>query len=105
MVKSGFKIGYWTKFRENFKSSELIEKFEFILFPEPKIFLSSIPKVIPAPVSALKVPAKSRLPVLVSSSMSNVISTNWLLIFVLDQDYFPRKKVAIKSLRLHQGWQ
>ena len=41
----------------NFKSSEFTEKFELILFPEPKIFLSSIPKVKPAPVSALKVPA------------------------------------------------
>ena len=28
-----------------------------------------------------------------------------LLIFVLNQGYFPRKKAAIKSLQLHQVWQ
>ena len=46
LVRSGFKIGYCLKFKENFKSSELTEKFELILFPDPKIFLSSIPNLI-----------------------------------------------------------
>ena len=82
LVKSGFRIGYCLKFKEKVKSSEFNVKSEFILFPEPKIFLSSIPKVTPAPVSALKVPAKSILPVLISSSISIVISTNWSLISV-----------------------
>ena len=82
LVRSGFKIGYCLKFKENFKSSELTEKFELILFPAPKIFLSSIPKFTPAPVSALNVPAKRILPVLVYSSTSIVMSTSWLFMFV-----------------------
>ena len=48
----------------------LIEKLELILLPEPKIFFSSIPKLKPEPVSALKVPANKMLPVFISSSIS-----------------------------------
>ena len=48
----------------NFKSSEFTTKFELKLLPEPKIFLSSSPKVTPTPVSELNVPAKRILPVL-----------------------------------------
>ena len=67
----------------NFKSSELTIKFELILLPEPKMFLSSNPKVIPTPVSELNVPANSIFPVFVSSSILILMSANWLLMSVL----------------------
>ena len=45
-------------------------KLELILFPDPNIFLSSRPNVIPAPVSALYVPANKIFPVCVNSSIN-----------------------------------
>ena len=57
-------------------------KLDLKLLPDPAIFLSSKPTVTPTPRSELKVPASSKFPVFVSSSISILISANWLLVSI-----------------------